>query len=277
MTDSETMGPISYLVVEFPGSKMTGEGFPILVDLVDQGIIRILDLVFVTVSEGGVVTRLELADLDGDGELDLSVFQGVSSGLLDDSDLSDAGRVLKAGSSAGILVFENRWAEHLHRRASPWWCDADRCRLHPPGRSAFVARRDGRLTLDEGAFSCQDCCEESPAPRSLPGRPPPCPTMSHGARPTDGHSRNSSLSTRPIRPRPAAARGGRPGCPGRHGRSTTGARRPEGQGHTHRCRVRDTEGQTSGDVARLRPLHRTSAFAVQVPWVGIAVQSMPAT
>jgi hypothetical protein len=104
------MGPISYLVVEFPGSKMTGEGFPILVDLVDHGIIRILDLVFVTVSEGGVVTRLELADLDGDGELDLSVFQGVSSGLLDDSDLSDAGRVLKAGSSAGILVFENRWA-----------------------------------------------------------------------------------------------------------------------------------------------------------------------
>ena len=110
MTDSDIMGPISYLVVEFPGSKMTGEGFPILVDLVDQGIIRILDLVFVTVGEGGTVTRLELADLDGDGELDLSVFQGVSSGLLDDSDLADAAGVLASGSSAGILVFENRWA-----------------------------------------------------------------------------------------------------------------------------------------------------------------------
>ena len=110
MTDSDAMGPISYLVVEFPGSKMTGEGFPILVDLVDQGIIRILDLVFVTVGAGGTVTRLELADLDGDGKLDLSVFQGVSSGLLDDSDLADAAGVLASGSSAGILVFENRWA-----------------------------------------------------------------------------------------------------------------------------------------------------------------------
>jgi Family of unknown function (DUF6325) len=110
MTDSDTLGPISYLVVEFPGSKMTGEGFPILVELVDQGIIRILDLVFVAVGHDGTITRLELADIDGDGALDLTVFQGVSSGLLDDSDLADAAAVLDPGSSAGILVFENRWA-----------------------------------------------------------------------------------------------------------------------------------------------------------------------
>jgi Family of unknown function (DUF6325) len=115
MTDSDTLGPISYLVVEFPGSKMTGEGFPILVDLVDQGIIRILDLVFVTVGEGGTITRLELTDLDGDGVLDLSVFQGVSSGLLDDSDLADAAGVVASGSSAGILIFENRWANSFIR------------------------------------------------------------------------------------------------------------------------------------------------------------------
>src|SRR5277367_6009313 len=107
---NESLGPISYLVVEFPGSKMTGEGFPILVDLVDKGIIRILDLVFVTVGGDGTITRLELTDLDGDGKLDLSVFQGVSSGLLADSDLADASAVLDPGSSAGILVFENCWA-----------------------------------------------------------------------------------------------------------------------------------------------------------------------
>ena len=49
MTDeAEPMGPISYLIVEFPGNKMTGEGFPALIELVDRGLIRILDLKFVT-------------------------------------------------------------------------------------------------------------------------------------------------------------------------------------------------------------------------------------
>jgi hypothetical protein len=106
----EPMGPISYLIVEFPGSKMTGEGFPALVDLVDRGLIRILDLLFVTKGDDGTVRALELSDIDHDGQLDLSVFEGASSGLLDDSDLADAAPVLDPGSSAGILVFENRWA-----------------------------------------------------------------------------------------------------------------------------------------------------------------------
>jgi hypothetical protein len=106
----EPMGPISYLIVEFPGSKMTGEGFPILVDLVDRGLIRILDLLFVTKGDDGTVRAINLSDLDHDGQLDLSVFEGASSGLLDESDLADAAPVLDPGSSAGILVFENSWA-----------------------------------------------------------------------------------------------------------------------------------------------------------------------
>jgi hypothetical protein len=104
------MGPISYLVVEFPGNKMTGEGFPILVDLVDRGIMRILDLVFVTRDTDGSMRTIELSDVDRDGKLDLAVFEGASSGLLDDSDLADAASVIDPGSSAGILIFENRWA-----------------------------------------------------------------------------------------------------------------------------------------------------------------------
>jgi uncharacterized protein DUF6325 len=109
-TNEDALGPISYLVVEFPGSKMTGEGFPALVDLVDRGLIRILDLTFVTKGEDGSVLAVELADLDGDGTLDLAVFEGASTGLLDESDRAEAAEAIEPGSSAGILLFENRWA-----------------------------------------------------------------------------------------------------------------------------------------------------------------------
>ncbi|WP_198035263.1 DUF6325 family protein [Streptacidiphilus rugosus] len=103
-------GPIDYLVVEFPGNRMTGEGLPLLIDLVDRGIIRILDFAFVRKDTDGTVTAMELADFDGDGTLDLAVFEGVSSGLLDEGDLGDAASVLEPGNSAGILIYENTWA-----------------------------------------------------------------------------------------------------------------------------------------------------------------------
>jgi hypothetical protein len=109
-TNEDALGPISYLVVEFPGNKMTGEGFPALVDLVDRGLIRILDLTFVTRNDDGSIVGIELADLDGDGTMDLAVFEGVSSGLLDESDRAEAAAAIEPGSSAGILLFENRWA-----------------------------------------------------------------------------------------------------------------------------------------------------------------------
>ncbi|NKQ27973.1 DUF1269 domain-containing protein [Streptomyces galbus] len=104
------MGPIDYLVVEFPGNRMTGEGLPLLVDLVDRGLIRVLDLQFVRKDEDGTVTGLEIADLDGDGRLDLAVFEGASSGLLGQDDLEQAAAALEPGTSAGILIYENRWA-----------------------------------------------------------------------------------------------------------------------------------------------------------------------
>src|SRR4051794_29373351 len=92
---------------------MTGEGFSILVDLVDRGVIRILDLVFVTKRDDGSVEGIAIADLDGDGELDLAVFEGASSGLIGQGDLDEAGAAIDPGSSAGILLYENLWAAPL--------------------------------------------------------------------------------------------------------------------------------------------------------------------
>jgi hypothetical protein len=111
MTDeADVMGPISYLIVEFPENRLTGEGFPILVDLVDSGVIRIVDLVFVARDDDGTLQAIELRDLDTSGNVDLTIFEGASSGILDDSDVADAASVIEPGSAAGILIFENRWA-----------------------------------------------------------------------------------------------------------------------------------------------------------------------
>ena len=110
MAEEQTLGPISYVIVEFPGNKMTGEGFPILLDLVDRGVVRILDLKFITKDTDGSVRSLELMDLDQDGTFDLAVFEGASSGMIDDSDVAEAASAIEPGSSAGVLIFENRWA-----------------------------------------------------------------------------------------------------------------------------------------------------------------------
>ena len=106
----DELGPIDYLVVEFPENKMTGEGLPILVDLVDKGIIRLIDLVFFTKGADGSVAMVEIADFDGDGELDLAIFEGVSSGVVGEDDVKEAAAAVESGSSAALLVYENRWA-----------------------------------------------------------------------------------------------------------------------------------------------------------------------
>jgi hypothetical protein len=113
MNDLEEMGPVDYLVIEFPGSRMTGEGLPLLVDLVDRGIVRLLDLTFVKKELDGSVRGITIADLDEDGKLDLAVFEGVSSGLLGQDDIDEASGALEPGSSAALLIYENTWAAPL--------------------------------------------------------------------------------------------------------------------------------------------------------------------
>lgn len=104
------VGPIDYLAVELPGARLDGRGLAALLDLTERGIIRILDLAVVKVDGDGSFTALALADLDGDGELDLAVFEGVRSGLLDEEDVAQSAQLVEPGNAVALLVYENTWA-----------------------------------------------------------------------------------------------------------------------------------------------------------------------
>jgi hypothetical protein len=110
-TDDIELGPVDYLVVEWPaGTQPNGEGLTHLVDLVDRGILRVLDLTFVRKESDGTVVGLALSDLDLDGNPEFTVFEGASSGLLGEEEHKEAAAVLEPGSSAALLVYENTWA-----------------------------------------------------------------------------------------------------------------------------------------------------------------------
>jgi hypothetical protein len=106
----EEMGPIDYVVLEWAGDQpVTGEVMPLLLDLVDRGLIRILDLAFIVKDQDGSVAAMDLVELAEQSE-GLADFQGASSGLLGQDDLEEAAAALEPGTVAAVLVWENRWA-----------------------------------------------------------------------------------------------------------------------------------------------------------------------
>ena len=105
----EEMGPIDYVLVEWPGRQPTGEAAPYLVDLVERGIIRVLDLTFIAKDEDGKVAGMEISEVAEQVE-EMRVFEGASSGLLSDDDVAEAAEALEPGTSAALLVYENAWA-----------------------------------------------------------------------------------------------------------------------------------------------------------------------
>ncbi|MCX5041829.1 DUF6325 family protein [Aldersonia sp. NBC_00410] len=108
---ADELGPVDYLVVEYPpGWTPDGTALTLLLDLVDRDIVRVLDLTFIRKDADGTIAITEIADLNLDGHIDVALFAEASSGLLDSGDLNDAGGVLEPGSSAAVLVYENRWA-----------------------------------------------------------------------------------------------------------------------------------------------------------------------
>jgi hypothetical protein len=111
MEGHEELGPIDIAVIGYPpGSPMTGDAMPLLIDLVERGIIRVLDVMFVMKDDDGNVVGFEARDLDDKGVGEFTVFEGASSGLLGDEDVAETGEALDAGSGAVLIVYENRWA-----------------------------------------------------------------------------------------------------------------------------------------------------------------------
>ena len=111
MEAHDELGPIDIVVIAYPAdAPMTGEAAPLLVDLVERGIIRVLDVLFVTKNEDGSFSGFDARDLDGDRVGDLTLFEGASSGLLGDEDVATASEAIDPGSAAVMIVYENRWA-----------------------------------------------------------------------------------------------------------------------------------------------------------------------
>ena len=112
MSDSplEEMGPIDYVVLEWPGRQPKGEVAPMILDLHDRGIIRILDAMFVIKNADGTFSGFDASDLAGKDVGDFVVFEGASSGLLGDDDAEKAAEAIEPGSAAVVLVYENKWA-----------------------------------------------------------------------------------------------------------------------------------------------------------------------
>ena len=107
----DELGPIDIVVIGYPAdAPMTGEAAPLLLDLVERGIIRVLDVLFVIKNGDGTVSGFEARDLDGKSVGDFTIFEGASSGLLGEHDVATAAEAIEPGSAAVMIVYENRWA-----------------------------------------------------------------------------------------------------------------------------------------------------------------------
>ena len=131
----EELGPIDIVVIGYPAdAPMTGEAVPLLLDLVERGIIRVLDVLFVIQDEDGTWSGFEAIDLDERGVGDLRLFEGASSGLLGDDDVATAAETLAPGTAAVMIVYENSWA-------APF---------------AAAVRRNGGVLIDNQRIPAQD-------------------------------------------------------------------------------------------------------------------------
>ena len=106
----DELGPVDWFVVEFPGSKFHGEIAPALDDLIDRGIIRLLDLVILKKDTDGSLEAFELADLDESEIGRLRAYEAELATLLGEDDVAAVAEAIEPGSAAACIVYENTWA-----------------------------------------------------------------------------------------------------------------------------------------------------------------------
>jgi hypothetical protein len=132
LEDMTEMGPIDWLLLEFD-EPLTGQAAPALMDLVDRGLIRILDIMFIRKLSDGSVQAVEISDLPADEAVHVTVFDGLSTGIMGEEDLAAAGEALEVDTRAIMLVFENTWA----------------------ARFAVAVREAGGVLVDQGRIPVQ--------------------------------------------------------------------------------------------------------------------------
>lgn len=130
----DVLGPVDFLAIEFPRGQLTAAGFEQLLSLADQGVVDILDMEFITKDTDGKTKKIDAWESAVPGGVDLSAWAGASSGLLDDSDMTEIAAAMQPGSVAVVVIYENRWALGL---VDAW-------------------RRDGARLIASGGLSSDD-------------------------------------------------------------------------------------------------------------------------
>jgi hypothetical protein len=106
----DVMGPVDFVLLEFQVDQLNGSAGAAMLDLVEKGIVTILDLLVIKKEADGTFSGVEISDLSADDLGGIAVFAGAQSGLLGDDDLADAAEALEPGTAGALIVYENTWA-----------------------------------------------------------------------------------------------------------------------------------------------------------------------
>lgn len=106
----DVMGPVDWIVLGFPGGKFNGKIAPVLKELVDRGLVRVLDLLILKKDQDGALEAYELSDLDESELGELRSYETALPMVLSEQDVADLATAIEPGSAAGVLVWENLWA-----------------------------------------------------------------------------------------------------------------------------------------------------------------------